>query len=151
MTLRESSPIVEYPAQRGPYSGEGKRRTYLAEVRLERGLTQYELADKVDVAQTSVHWWESGVNFLTYERCEALSKHLKVKPEILFARHNLDTVQMFTDRIADGAHLNHRVAVMMLDKLRRVLAYRWKLPDDLAADLNQTYRWLLQEAFARHG
>lgn len=118
---------------------------------MERGLTQYELADKVDVAQTSVHWWESGVNFLTYERCESLSTHLNVKPEILFTRHNLDTVQMFTDRIEQGAHLNHRVAVMMLDKLRRVMAYRWKLPDDLAADLNQTYRWLLQEAFARHG
>jgi hypothetical protein len=108
------------------------------------------LAHNIGATQQAVNQWETGLLFLGHERAAAIAEYLEVDPDILFARHNLDTVTMYTNRLGPDQHLTHRMAVMLLTKIRKIMAYRWKLPQEIRAELNQTNRWLIQEAFGRN-
>ena len=60
-----------------------KRVNHIAHDRIKAGLTQSELAAKLDVGETSVSNWENGVSFPPAERLIKLARALDVTVEEL--------------------------------------------------------------------
>lgn len=58
-------------------------------MRLNRGLTQEQLAEAVDVSQRTLSGIEIGENFVTAETLDKIIKALNTTPEELFATNHL--------------------------------------------------------------
>jgi len=56
----------------------------LKEVRLDRGLTQQQVADALETTVQTISSLERGVHWPSYETLSALLKVLKAKPKELF-------------------------------------------------------------------
>lgn len=62
------------------------RRTYLAEWRENRGLTQQTLGDRLGVSDVTVSRWETGRALLNTNVLAALSEALSIEPQDIY-RH----------------------------------------------------------------
>lgn len=62
------------------------RRTYLAEWRENRGLTQQQLGDRLGVTDVTVSRWETGRALLNTNVLAAISEALSIEPQDMY-RH----------------------------------------------------------------
>lgn len=60
------------------------RRHYLKDWRESRGLTQQQLADRLDTGKDQISRWESGKRGMTAEVIDAVSDALQIEPGDLF-------------------------------------------------------------------
>ena len=68
----------------------GKRIKYL---RIQRGLSQEELAEMINIATTSLSYVETGRGFMTLTTLEKLAKALKVELYELFKFSSIETIE----------------------------------------------------------
>jgi transcriptional regulator with XRE-family HTH domain len=69
------------PAKIGPKK---RRRIYLVEWREHRGLTQEQLANRLETAGITVSRWERGVVLLNTDTMAAIAEALGIEPEDLY-------------------------------------------------------------------
>ncbi len=68
-------------------------------MRTELGLTQEELAEKIDISQRTLAGIEIGENFLTAETLDKIIKALKTTPEELFRVSHLKEANKLFENI----------------------------------------------------
>lgn len=68
-------------------------------MRLNRGLTQEQLAEEVDISQRTLSGIEIGENFVTAETLDKIIKALNTTTEELFATSHLKEKQELLDEI----------------------------------------------------
>lgn len=68
-------------------------------MRLNRGLTQEQLAEEVDISQRTLSGIEIGENFVTAETLDKIIKALNTTTEELFATSHLKEQQELLDEI----------------------------------------------------
>ena len=73
-------------------------------MRLNRGLTQEQLAEAVDVSQRTLSGIEIGENFVTAETLDKIIKALNTTTEELFATHHLKSNEELVDEIIINVH-----------------------------------------------
>lgn len=62
----------------------------LKQLRLEEGLSQSGLADKLEMAQSFVSKYESGERTLSFSETWQISKHLNISPEKLINKIKIE-------------------------------------------------------------
>lgn len=72
--------------------------------RLNRGLTQEQLAEAVDVSQRTLSGIEIGENFVTAETLDKLISALNTTSEELFATNHLKNQEELVDEIIQNIH-----------------------------------------------
>lgn len=73
-------------------------------MRLNRGLTQEQLAEAVDVSQRTLSGIEIGENFVTAETLDKIIKALNTTTEELFATNHLKSNEELVDEIIRNVH-----------------------------------------------
>lgn len=73
-------------------------------MRLNRGLTQEQLAEAVDVSQRTLSGIEIGENFVTAETLDKLISALNTTSEELFATNHLKNQEELVDEIIQNIH-----------------------------------------------
>lgn len=73
-------------------------------LRQNRGLTQEQLAEKIDIATRTLCGIENGENFLTAETLEKIMAVLKVSSTELFAFDHLKPQEELIDEIVNDLH-----------------------------------------------
>lgn len=73
-------------------------------LRQNRGLTQEQLAEKIDIATRTLCGIENGENFLTAETLEKIMAILKVSSSELFAFDHLKPQEELIDEIVNDLH-----------------------------------------------
>lgn len=73
-------------------------------LRQNRGLTQEQLAEKIDIATRTLCGIENGENFLTAETLEKIMAVLKVSSSELFAFDHLKPQEELIDEIVNDLH-----------------------------------------------
>ncbi len=73
-------------------------------MRLNRGLTQEQLAEAVDVSQRTLSGIEIGENFVTAETLDKIIKALNTTTEELFATNHLRNNNELVDEIIKNVH-----------------------------------------------
>ena len=81
----------------------GKR---IRELRKARGMSQAELSEKIDIAQNTLSYIETGENFFTSETLEKLICVLNVDPKELFTFEREEEYSPLIDEI--NAMLNNK-------------------------------------------
>lgn len=71
-------------------------------MRLNRGLTQEQLAEAIDVSQRTMSGIEIGENFVTAETFDKLVRALNTTSEELFATNHLRESNVILDEIQEG-------------------------------------------------
>ena len=71
-------------------------------MRINRGLTQEQLAEAVDVSQRTLSGIEIGENFVTAETLDKIIKALNTTSEELFATNHLKEEQELVEEIKDN-------------------------------------------------
>lgn len=80
-------------------------------IRLNRGLTQEQLSEMIDVSQRKLSGIETGDNFVTAETFDKLSKSLNVSIEDFFFTEHLKSEEELSDEIIKSVKLlknNHQ-------------------------------------------
>ena len=70
--------------------------TFLSQLRKEKGLTQLQLAEKLNVTDKAISRWETGKNFPDIEIFEDLSKILDVSISELLEGKRIEKENLFT-------------------------------------------------------
>lgn len=73
-------------------------------MRLNRGLTQEQLAEAVDVSQRTLSGIEIGENFVTAETLDKIIKALNTTTEELFATNHLKSNEELVDEIIKNVY-----------------------------------------------
>ncbi len=68
-------------------------------MRVNRGLTQEQLAEKIDISQRTLSGIEIGENFVTAETLDKLINALETTTEELFATEHLQSEDIIIDEI----------------------------------------------------
>jgi transcriptional regulator with XRE-family HTH domain len=84
------------------------RRQYLQAWRESRGLTQQQLADRVDTGKDQISRWESGKRGMSAGVIEALEEALQLEPGDLFR----DPAQPSVDELLRNATPEQRLQVL---------------------------------------
>ena len=74
-------------------------------MRINRGLTQEQLAEAVDVSQRTLSGIEIGENFVTAETLDKIIKALNTTSEELFATNHLKEEQELIDEIQNNIRI----------------------------------------------
>ena len=74
-------------------------------MRINRGLTQEQLAEAVDVSQRTLSGIEIGENFATAETLDKIIKALNTTSEELFATNHLNDEQELIDEIQNSIRI----------------------------------------------
>ena len=74
-------------------------------IRLNRGLTQEQLSEMIDVSQRTLSGIETGDNFVTAETFDKLSKSLNVSIEDFFFTEHLKSEEELSDEIIKSVKL----------------------------------------------
>ena len=74
-------------------------------MRINRGLTQEQLAEAVDVSQRTLSGIEIGENFVTAETLDKIIKALNTTSEELFATNHLKEKQELIDEIQNNIRI----------------------------------------------
>lgn len=92
------------------------RRHYLKEWRELRGLTQQQLAERLDTGKDQISRWESGKRGMTAEVIDALCEALQLEPGDLFR----DPAQPSADELLRNASPEQRrQAISVIEALLR--------------------------------
>lgn len=87
-------------------------------LRQNRGLTQEQLAEKIDIATRTLCGIENGENFLTAETLEKIMAVLKVSSSELFAFDHLKPQEELIDEIVNDLHnIKNREKIETIYKL----------------------------------
>ncbi len=85
-------------------------------MRINRGLTQEQLAEMIDVSQRTMSGIEIGENFVTAETLDKLIKALNTTPQDLFAINHLKPSNELVDEIKNNvdiiAHNNVKLEIL---------------------------------------
>lgn len=74
-------------------------------MRINRGLTQEQLAEAVDITQRTLSWIEIGENFVTAETLDKLIKALNTTTEELFATNHLRSEKEIEEEIISNLRI----------------------------------------------
>ena len=69
--------------------------TRLKELRLKRGLTQQELADRLNVTKSAISYWEVGARMPSVEGMQSIANFFGVTVDFMTGRQ--DDVEYYTD------------------------------------------------------
>lgn len=87
-------------------------RHYLKEWRDERGLTQQQLADRVDTGKDQISRWESGKRGMSAEVVGALAEALQIEPSDLFRDPNQPSAD---ELLRDATPEQRRLAFQLIE------------------------------------
>ena len=129
--LKKLSKVLDVPVTYFFESSENREKDVfnyeiLKKLRIERNLTQKQLADLLNVTQQSIAYWESGKRFPRYKELLQLSEFFKVPVDAFFKKQNESLINPQEIKIARTNKGLTQEELAKLVGVDRVTVARWE-------------------------